>query len=150
MKKIGTAVAFVALFLASGAMAEEVQWTQTTVGAAKTPEEQAILQKGKVATVTGEVVDVSCYLQLGKKGQGHIACGAGCIRNGMPIGLLTEKNELYFVFPEEHDPRRGGTVSIREFFADRVGQPATVTGLLVEQNGHRALFVPGAPLTPAA
>lgn len=124
------------------------RWTETTLAAAKTPEEQAALKKGTVASVTGEIVDVSCYLQLRKRGPGHIACGAGCIRQGMPIGVLASSGQLTLVVPEEHDPRRGGGVSIREYFADRVGQTATVTGLLTVQGGYRALFVAGAPLTP--
>jgi len=126
----------------------QARWTETTINAAKTPDEQAALQQGQVATVTGEIVDVSCYLQLNKRGPGHIACGAGCIRQGMPIGLLTPDEHLYLVIPEEHDPRRGGLVSLREFFADRVGQTATVTGLLVTRQGYRTLFIAGAPLTP--
>lgn len=128
--------------------AHEARWTDTTTAAAKTSKEQAVLRQGRVATVTGEIVDVSCYLQLGKRGPAHIACGAGCIRNGQPIGLLADNGRLYLVIAEEHDPRRGGLVSIREFFADRVGQRAAVTGLLLERDGHPTLFIAGSPLTP--
>ena len=46
-----------------------------------------VLESGKVATVTGEVVDVSCYLQLGKRGEAHVPCGTKCITNGQPIGI---------------------------------------------------------------
>lgn len=127
---------------------EEARWSATTTSAAKTPAEQAALQHGRVATVTGEIVDASCYWQLGKRGPSHIACGAGCIRHGQPAGLLDAQGQLTILIAEEHDPRRGGLVSIREFFADRVGQTATVTGLLVEQPGSRTLFIAGAPLTP--
>ena len=129
--------------------AEQAVWSRTTVAAAKTPEEQQALREGTVAMVTGEIVDASCYLQLHKRGPGHVACGAGCIRNGMPIGVLEATGQLSLIVPEEHDPRRGGLVSIREFFADHVGQTATVTGLLVTQQGIRTLFIAGAPLTPA-
>lgn len=128
--------------------ADQAQWSQTTTTAAKQPDEQAVLQQGRVATVTGEIVDVSCYLQLNKRGPGHIACGAGCLRNNQPIGLLTDDGHVVLVMPEEHDPRRGGLVSIREFFADHVGQRARVTGLVLERDGYRAIFVAGAPLTP--
>lgn len=145
------------LSVASVAWAEEpirvgdpssTRWSETTVNAAKQPAEQAVLQQGQVASIAGEIVDVSCWLQLGKRGPGHVACGAGCIRNGQPIGLLTDDGQLYLVVAEEHDPRRGGLVSIREFFADRVGQTATVTGMLVTREGYRALYPAGAPLTP--
>src|SRR6476646_3693381 len=29
---------------------------------------------GKSTTVTGEIIDMSCYLQLGKHGEKHVAC----------------------------------------------------------------------------
>ena len=46
-------------------------WTATTIGAGvgKMP------QKGKPVTVIGEIVDFSCYLQLGKHGEAHRSCG---------------------------------------------------------------------------
>ena len=50
---------------AAGTMGKAGGWTATTVaaGVASKP-----LTKGKDATVTGEVIDLSCYLQLGKHG----------------------------------------------------------------------------------
>ena len=129
---------------------EQARWTETTVNAAKSPDQQAVLQQGKVATVTGEIVDASCYLQLNKQGAAHVACGASCIRHGQPIGLLDGQGQLYLIVPEEHDPRKGGLVSIRDYFADHVGQAATVTGMLTVRQGYRTLFVAGAPLTPAS
>ena len=154
-------IMMVGLIMAGPAAAEESSstvavgapapaWSETTTKAAKTPDEQATLRRGKPVTVTGEIVDVSCYLQLSKRGPGHVACGAGCLRNGQPIGLLTPNGRLYLVMAEEHDPRRGGTVSVREYFADRVGQTATVTGLVATRGGYYALYVEGAPLTSAA
>jgi len=59
-------------------------WTATTTAAGvnKKPE------PGKPVTVVGEVVDFSCYLQLGKHGEAHRSCGQKCVQNGQPIGLL--------------------------------------------------------------
>ncbi len=130
--------------------AEPARWTETTVNAAKSPDQQAVLQRGHATTVTGEIVDTSCYLQLNKRGAAHVACGAACVRHGQPIGLVDGRGQLYLVVPEEHDPRKGGLVSIREYFADHMGQTATVTGMLIERQGYRTVFVAGAPLTPAS
>src|SRR5260370_26451077 len=46
-------------------------WTATTIAAGvdKKP------QPGKIVTVTTEIVDLSCYLQLGKRGDTHQASG---------------------------------------------------------------------------
>ena len=46
--------------------------------------------EGKPITAVGEVIDLSCYLQVGKQGDKHRDCGQKCAMNGQPVGLLTE------------------------------------------------------------
>ncbi len=124
-------------------------WDKTTLAAAKTKEHEAQLKSGKVVTVTGEVVDASCYLEIGRRGPDHSACGMKCILNGQPIGLIDSKGELYYVISEEHDARRDGKVSIRGKFAVLVGKQATVTGMLTDKDGHKSIFVKSDPVTEA-
>src|SRR5262249_22207402 len=59
--------------------AADSKWTDTTIKAAANEANKKVLASGKPATVTGEVVEVSCYLQLGKRGEAHIPCGTKCI-----------------------------------------------------------------------
>ncbi len=120
---------------------DSAKWSATTNEAAATPENKDWLGKGKIETVQGEVVDVSCYLQLGKTGPKHADCGAKCVRNGQPIGLLTADKQLYLVMPEEHHPRRDGQTNIREAFAAAMGQQAKVTGMVQETPQGKAIFV---------
>ena len=61
-------------------------WSVTTVAASVDGKPLP----GKVVTVVGEIVDFSCYLQVGKHGAKHRDCGQKCLRNGQPIGLLTK------------------------------------------------------------
>jgi hypothetical protein len=75
-------------------------WSATTVGASVDGKPST----GKVVTMTGEIVDFSCYLEVGKHGEKHRACGQKCFTNGQPIGLLTEDGNLYMLMEEEHDP----------------------------------------------
>src|SRR5438132_9270592 len=63
------------------------KWSATTIEAAATEENKKVLERGKPLSVTGEIVDVSCYLQLGKRGQSHVACGSKCLQHGQPIGI---------------------------------------------------------------
>src|SRR5438128_7600816 len=93
------------------------KWTPTTIEAAATEAQKKVLATGKPVTVTGEVVDVSCYMQLGKRGEAHVACGTKCIANGQPIGIVDADENLYIVMPEEHHPRRDGQADIRTLFA---------------------------------
>ncbi|MGH7730531.1 MAG: hypothetical protein ACRENJ_04695 [Candidatus Eiseniibacteriota bacterium] len=126
--------------------AETAKWTATTVEAATAEANKKVLESGKVATVTGEVVDVSCYLQLGKRGEAHIACGSKCIANGQPIGLVDGENQLYIVMAEEHHPRRDGQVELKTVLGPRLAKTVTLTGMMTEMKGYRALFVQAAEL----
>jgi len=48
-------------------------------------------------TLTGEVLDLSCYLTNGAKGPGHAACAKACLKNGHPMGLLTDEGDVYLL-----------------------------------------------------
>ena len=125
---------------------ENVKWTATTYEAASAEANKKVLETGKPAAVTGEVVDVSCYLQLGKRGEAHIACGSKCIANGQPIGLVDAEGNLYLLMAEEHHPRRDGQVELKTVFAPLLAKTVTVNGMAVEMKGYRALFVQAAEL----
>ena len=120
---------------------ETTKWSATTYEAATAEANKKVLEGGKVATVTGEVVDVSCYLQLGKRGEAHVACGSKCIANGQPIGLLDAEGQLYIVMPEEHHPRRDGQVELKTVLGPLLARQVTLSGMMTETRGYRALFV---------
>ena len=125
----------------------EPAWTPTTWESVSTPQHRKVLERAEVRTITGEVVDVSCFLQLGKRGEAHISCGQKCVRNGQPIGILTDEERLYLVIPEEHHPRRDGQVSIKERFADLMAKRVRVSGMVTEYKEHRTIFVRTLPET---
>ena len=114
-------------------------WTTTTVAAGvdKKPE------PGRPISVVGEIVDFSCYLQLGKHGEKHRSCGQKCVQNGQPIGVLTRSGTLYMLMPEEHDPRRDGGVDAKAVASEHMGHIVTVNGTEASVNGYRAIFVQG-------
>jgi hypothetical protein len=114
-------------------------WTATTIAAGvnKKP------QPGRIITRVGEIVDFSCYIQLGKHGEAHRSCGQKCVQNGQPIGLLTENGMLYMLMPEEHDPRRDGGVDAKASAAEHMAQIVQVTGTEASVNGYHAIYVQG-------
>lgn len=114
-------------------------WTATTIGAGvdKKP------LTGKIATVTGEVIDLSCYLQLGKHGEKHKACGQKCLAAGQPIGLLTKDGSIYMLMEEEHDPRRDGQTELRKAAGDHFAHVMEVTGTETTVRGVHAIYVQG-------
>ena len=114
-------------------------WSATTIAAGVDKKPEA----GHDVTMVGEVVDFSCYLQLGKHGEKHRACGQKCAQNGQPIGLLTKDGTLYMLMPEEHDPRRDGGVDIRTAGAEHMGHIVKVIGTEAKVEGYRAIYVAG-------
>ena len=125
---------------------DSARWTPTTYEAAASEDNKKVLASGKPVTVTGEVVDVSCYLQLGKRGDAHIPCGSKCIEHGQPIGLLDGDEKLYILFVEDHHPRRDGLVDLKKVFAPLLAKTVTVTGMATDMKDYHALFVRAADL----
>jgi len=115
-------------------------WTATTNAAAVGGKPNP----GKAVTVTGEIIDLSCYLQLGKHGEKHVACGKKCLTNGQPIGLLDKDGGVYMLMEEEHDPRRDGQVAgFRKAAIEHFGQIMQVSGTEATVKGYRAVYVQG-------
>ena len=94
-----------------------------------------------MVTVTGEPVEVSCFLQLGKRGEKHIPCGSKCLQNSQPFGLLTDKNQLYLIMAEEHDPHRDGKTELREALVPLFAKQVSVTGMHTMRDGYHAIYV---------
>ena len=116
-------------------------WSATTYEAASKDANKMVLSHGRKATITGEVVDVSCYLQLGKRGAAHLECGSKCVANGQPMGILDKDDNLYILFAEEHHPRRDGQVDLKSKFAPLLTRTITVPGTVSKMRGYSALFV---------
>jgi hypothetical protein len=117
-------------------------WSPTTLEAASTDANKKVLAEARPLTVTGEVVDVSCYTQLGKRGEGHRACGAKCVASGSPAGLLTAEGTLYILMPEPHHPRRDGKASLAAYLSERMAQTLTMSGMATDHGGIHTLFIP--------
>ena len=118
----------------------EHEWTATTNAAAVGGKPNP----GKSVTVTGEIIDLSCYLQLGKHGEKHVACGKKCLTNGQPIGLLDKNGGVYMLMEEEHDPRRDGQVAgFRKAAIEHFGHIMQINGTESTVKGYRAIYVQG-------
>jgi hypothetical protein len=115
-------------------------WSMTTYTSAVTGKQPA---KGEPITVVAEVIDLSCYLQVGKHGDKHRDCGQKCAKNGQPIGLLLENGTTYMVMDEEHDPRRDGLTELRKELIENMANVVTVHGTLTDIAGQKAIYVQG-------
>ena len=116
---------------------DEQPWSVTTV----TSSIEGKTLKGKPVSVVGEIIDYSCYLQVGKHGDKHRDCGQKCARNGQPVGLLAKDGTIYLLMDEEHDPRRDGLTKFRQACVDNMAHVGTVNGVYSEIEGQKAIYV---------
>jgi hypothetical protein len=78
-------------------------------------------------TVTGEVVDVMCYVDHNAVGEKHgQTCGAKCIKSGGPVGIV-ENGKAYLVVGE-HKP-------MNDQLAEYCGKTVTLKGKIAERGG---------------
>jgi len=82
-------------------------------------------------TVTGEVVDMACYLDHNASGAGHQECAQKCISSGLPVGIKSA-DQLYLVIGSDHQP---ANKTLAPYAAKMVVAEGTVT----EQNGVHLL-----------
>jgi hypothetical protein len=49
--------------------------------------------------IVGEVLDLACYIPKRAKGPAHRKCAQTCAEHGMPLGLLTDDETVYLLYP---------------------------------------------------
>lgn len=114
-------------------------WSATTHGASVDGKPNP----AKPVTMVGEIIEPSCYLQIGKRGEKHRDCAQKCFRAGQPIGLLTENGDVYLLMDEEHDPRRDGQTDLRSAAIQHASHIMEVHGTLSSHAGMKAIYVQG-------
>ena len=82
-------------------------------------------------SVTGEVVDLMCYLDHGAKGEKHSGCAEKCISSGGPVGILTSDDQLYLVIGQ-HKPMNDQLSSL-------ASKTVTLKGKVVEKHGMKMI-----------
>jgi hypothetical protein len=91
--------------------------------------------QGETVKVKGDVVDLWCFLEGGDHGADHKECAVACAKAGNPIGLLTEKGEIYVMMGmKDHQPGR-------EVLIDKMAETVTVEGTLVKKGGTQVIYV---------
>ena len=86
-------------------------------------------------TLTGEVVDVFCYLSHGAEGlgKGHAGCAKKCIQSGLPVALKVG-DQLYLAAMSSHDPAN-------TTLANLAGEQVTVHGQVMEKDGQHLISI---------
>ena len=85
-------------------------------------------------TVTGEILDMKCYMTSGAHGADHKDCASSCLSRGEPMGVLTDDGKVYLLI-------KGKDSAAFEEAKKHAGDMVTVTGTLSEKGGVQALIV---------
>jgi len=107
----------------------------------------------KPKTLTGEVVDLMCYLDHGARGKDHQACAKRCIASGGPVGLLVdspngedEQHGQHGQHAEGHDENQqqvyliiGNHKPLNSKLADHAAKRITVVGKVVDRDGMKMI-----------
>jgi hypothetical protein len=88
------------------------------------------LEAGADKEVTGEIVDLMCYVDHAATGDKHAACGTKCIKGGGPVGIVS--NGKAYLVVGEHKP-------INSELADSCGKTITLKGKVAERDGMTML-----------
>src|SRR2546421_13119818 len=85
------------------------------------------LSAGAEKSVTGEIVDMMCYVDHNAIGEEHgKTCGAKCIKSGGPVGIVSD-GKAYLVVGE-HKP-------MNDQLAEYCGKTVTLKGKAAERGG---------------
>lgn len=94
-----------------------------------------MFSKDETKTVTGEILDMKCYMASGAHGASHRDCAITCIDEGAPMGILTDDGKVYLLIPGSK------TADAYEAAKKFAGENVTLTGTLSDKGGVQALIV---------
>ena len=88
-------------------------------------------------TLTGEIVDMACYVAHPATGRGasHRKCADTCLKKGMPMGLLTEDKQLYLLLEDHDNPKP------YQQLKEKAAETVTVEGEKKSEGGVQGLVV---------
>lgn len=97
-------------------------------------EEHGKMEKKEV-TMTGEVLDMYCFMAHPADGQGpeHAKCAKTCINKGLPIGFMSD-GEVYLITGKDHE-------SAADMVAEYAGTQSTITGTVIKHHGMKAIEI---------
>ena len=88
-----------------------------------------------IKSITGEVVDLWCYLDHKGHGEGHKQCAIACAEAGNPMGIVEKGGQIYILMGgKKHQPGR-------DVMLKKMAQTVTVKGKVIKMGGLQAIYV---------
>jgi len=85
------------------------------------------LASGETEKITGEVIDMACYIDHNATGEKHADCAKKCIVSGLPVGLKADDGKTYLLIGE-HKP-------LNSELAQHAAKKITVEGKVTSRDG---------------
>ena len=89
--------------------------------------EKDAIASGETKKVTGEVIDMACYVDHNATGEKHADCAKKCITSGLPVGLKADDGKTYLLIGE-HKPLNS---ELTQYAAKKI----TVEGKVTSREG---------------
>jgi len=86
-------------------------------------------------TLTGEVLDLACYVGHGAQGPDHASCAVKCAAMGQPLGLAASDGKVYLLLADHADSSAFTKVKTL------AGKKVEIKGEPAEKDGINALTV---------
>ncbi|MBI2362393.1 MAG: hypothetical protein HYV15_03300 [Elusimicrobia bacterium] len=96
---------------------------------------KAAAAAGDEVTLSGEVVDLACYMAHEGKGEKHAKCAKSCLLGGAPAGILASDGTVTLLV-EDHNAKKPYKAAL-----ELAGQQASVTGKKYTRGGLSAVVV---------
>jgi hypothetical protein len=109
------AIAVAAVFAASSLVAHEGHGDKEDLATKETKK------------ISGEVLDMACYVDHNATGEKHADCAKKCITSGLPVGLKADDGKTYMLIGE-HKP-------LNNELAQYAAKKITVEGKIVSRDG---------------
>ena len=117
MKKLMIAAALVALILSAA------------------PVSVAADGDSKTVKVTGEILDMACYIGKGAQGPEHAGCAKACVKGGQPMGLLTDDGTVYVLLANHENGEAF------EQAKELAGTKVEIEGASMDRSGVKAVEI---------
>ena len=89
-----------------------------------------------VKTIAGDIIDPSCWVMNGAKGEAHKECMVACAKAGQTLAILEKKTNKVYILAAE----RPGEDPNKSVF-DYAGMPVLVKGKVYTRGGIMAIQV---------
>ena len=116
------------------------------IAAALAHEGHDAAEEAKEVTVTGEVVDMACYIDHGATGAKHADCAKTCIESGLPVGIKSNDGKAYLLIGE-HKPMNKELAAYAAKTITVKGKLSTRDGVNMIENAEIASASPSVAVT---